>query len=110
MYWIWLSQRYSSSSTTPKKLIEHFKTPLNAFNASEEECKILTRKPEPLFDKDLDRAMDIVEYITKNNIGVITYNDPEYPRRLKALDDCPLVLYYKGTLHDLNFTPSVGVV
>ena len=54
--------------------------------------------------------MDIVEYITKNNIGVITYNDPEYPRRLKALDDCPLVLYYKGTLHDLNCTPSVGVV
>lgn len=71
---------------------------------------MLTRKPEPLLDKDIDRAMDIVEYVTKNDIGVITYNDPAYPQRLKALDNCPILLYYKGTLHDFDTTPSVGVV
>ena len=108
--WVWLSLCYSSNSTIPKKLIEYFGTPRAAFEASEEECKILTRRPEPLFNKNIDRAMDIVEYVKSNNIGIITYNSPEFPKRLKALDNCPILLYYVGNLYDFDSSPSIGVV
>lgn len=94
----------------PKQLIEYFKTPYNAFNAEQKEYRAITRKPEPLADKNLDYAMDIVEYVKTNNVGVITYNDPRFPNSLKKLNNCPIVLYYIGNLYDFNSTPSIGVV
>jgi len=71
---------------------------------------MLTRSYEKLLDKDISHAMDIVEYTVKNNIGIVTYNQLEYPLRLKKLENCPMVLYYIGELYDLDYTPSVGIV
>jgi len=34
----------------------------------------------------------------KRGIGILTLEDEEYPRRLKALDHAPPVLYIRGTL------------
>ncbi len=101
---------YPSYSTIPKKLIEHFGTPYNVFSAREEEYKEITSKTEPLMNKDLNAAMNVVEYIKSNNIGILTYNDPAFPSRLKRLNNCPLLLYYIGKLYDFDKTPSVGVV
>jgi len=44
---------------------------------------------------DIDREM---EYLSRNNIGVLTYHDPEYPVRLKQISDFPPVLFVKGAL------------
>lgn len=108
--WVWLATRISTSSAIPKKLIEHFGSVYNLYNASEAEYKAITRSYEKLLDKDISHAMDIVEYTKKNSIGIITYNQLEYPLRLKKLENCPMVLYYIGELYDLDYTPSVGVV
>ncbi|EFM38308.1 hypothetical protein HMPREF0379_1861 [[Eubacterium] yurii subsp. margaretiae ATCC 43715] len=38
------------------------------------------------------------EINAKNDIDYITYLDEEYPNRLKNIDYCPKVLYYKGDI------------
>jgi len=58
----------------------------------------------------LDIATDIVKYTEQNGVTVITYNDVRYPKRLKRIDNCPIVLYCKGDLGCLDELPSVGVV
>ncbi|MBQ9941091.1 MAG: DNA-processing protein DprA [Clostridia bacterium] len=108
--WVWLATRYSSFSNIPKRIIEHFKDPFEAFNATEEEYKTITRSYETLLDKDIRMSMDIVEYIKKNNIGIITYDMPQFPQRLKKLENCPIVLYYIGNLYDFDNSPQIGVV
>jgi DNA processing protein len=50
-----------------------------------------------------------VEFIEKNKVRVLYHTDAEYPRRLTAQADCPMLLYYKGTAN-LNATRIVSIV
>lgn len=61
------------------------------------------------WDDALKRAAAEMEFITRHGIRALTFNDPDYPERLRACDDAPLILYYKGNA-DLNRRHVVGVV
>lgn len=60
--------------------------------------------------KALEKADSVIRYIKKNNITPIFYTDNNYPRRLKACNDSPIVLYQKGnlSLNDYNYVAIVG--
>ena len=49
------------------------------------------------WDDALRRAAAEMEFITKNNIRAMTFNDVDYPQRLHECPDAPIILYYKGT-------------
>lgn len=49
------------------------------------------------WDDALRRAAAEMEFITKNNIRALTFNDADYPQRLHECPDAPIILYYKGT-------------
>lgn len=55
------------------------------------------------------RAERELESIQKHQINCLTLNDPEYPRRLNACDDGPVVLYTRGEM-DLNAPRYVALV
>ena len=57
----------------------------------------------------LREAEKEVEFIEKNGIRVHYYTDKEYPARLRKHNDCPLLLFYKGTAN-LNAARIVGIV
>ncbi len=50
-----------------------------------------------------------IKFAENNGVKVLFYTNPDYPRRLKHFDNCPLVLYYKGNA-DLNIDRTVGIV
>ena len=53
------------------------------------------------WDDALKRAAVEMEFVTKNKIRTLTYQDEDYPQRMRYCPDAPLILYYKGTA-DLN--------
>lgn len=57
----------------------------------------------------LGEAEKEVEFIQRNKIKALFYTEKEYPARLRKLNDCPLMLFYKGT-SNLNNARIVGVV
>ncbi|NCD69822.1 DNA-processing protein DprA [Mucilaginibacter agri] len=61
------------------------------------------------FKSALERAQQEAEYVTKHNIDVIFYTDPRYPKRLKACNDAPVLLYARGDM-DLNTQRVISVV
>ena len=44
----------------------------------------------------------ILNYCYKNNIGIISYFDKEYPNKLKKINSPPIILFYKGNIQLLN--------
>lgn len=62
-----------------------------------------------LWDDALHRAAAEMEFVTRNNIQVLTLNDADYPRRLSECPDAPIALFYKGTA-DLNRPYVVDIV
>ncbi|MBN8653440.1 MAG: DNA-processing protein DprA [Cytophagales bacterium] len=45
----------------------------------------------------------------RDDVEIILYNDKKYPHRLKAIEDAPALLYYKGN-QNLNTAKAVGIV
>ncbi|MBR3078838.1 MAG: DNA-processing protein DprA [Prevotella sp.] len=48
------------------------------------------------WDDALRRAAAEMEFINKNGIRALTFNDADYPLRLRECPDAPVILYYKG--------------
>ena len=57
----------------------------------------------------LARADCELDFIDKNNVQVLFYADKNYPARLKQYNDCPFLLYFKGSV-SLDHARTVGVV
>jgi DNA processing protein len=51
----------------------------------------------------------VFEKMQRDNISFVHDEHPDFPERLKILNDCPLALYVRGTLPD-DAVPSVGMV
>lgn len=60
-------------------------------------------------DEALRKAEEELKFVEENNIDVIFYTDPEYPKRLKNLNDSPILLYSKGNA-DLNARRVISIV
>ena len=61
------------------------------------------------WDDALKRAAAEMEFVTRNNISVLTLGDADYPQRLCECPDAPLLLYYKGSA-ELNQRYVLNIV
>ena len=107
IYWIWLSLIKNIGSIKARKLLERYKSPQIIWNLNK---KILVevegigeKVAESILDKEYRKNIDnyILE-MQKQNIGIITIEDEEYPQLLKNIYDPPVCLYYKGDKKTLN--------
>ena len=57
----------------------------------------------------LEAALLELDFIKKNNLEVVTFNDVAYPSYLKHCIDSPIVLFKKGNIH-LENRKIIGVV
>lgn len=106
VYWIWLSLACTPGTATFPRLIDKFGNAKNVYDAN---IKDITRCIDPrssdrtrLSDKSLDRATEIFEFCNKKAIGMLVYDDEEYPSALKKIKSPPVMLYYRGRLPDFN--------
>jgi DNA processing protein len=101
-------------SVTVRQLISYCGGASNVFLA---DYKKLIRIPgvgEKMAKAILDKtSLDIAEReftnCSKNETGLLFFNDPLYPSRLKPLYDSPIALYYQGDI-DFNAARTVGIV
>lgn len=99
---------------TARKLLDYYGNALRIWELSDKEImkdKIMTpRQKSALLEArkrwDLEKEW---ERLKTKKISMVTYGDPDYPARLKTMEDKPFVLYYKGKLPGDN-VPSVAVI
>lgn len=61
------------------------------------------------FNLAIQAAEDEINYVNDNNIGYVTFNDDNYPTRLRECVDAPMILYYKG-MPNFNSKHIVSIV
>ena len=114
VHWIWFAHRPSVSDRMKLALLEHFREPEDIYfadsGAFDHISGITAEIKEALRDKDLTPAEKILETCRRKKIHLLTIRDAAYPARLKNIADPPVLLYYKGTLPDLDGSPVIGVV
>ena len=114
LYWVWLSQCCLYNSGTVDRLMRIYQSPRVIFETDHAELEeALGKKSADLSRmraKDLSSAQRIMDYCMISDVGILTYDDPAYPARLRLLPDAPPVLYYKGKLPPFDGRLLVSVV
>lgn len=57
----------------------------------------------------LPRAEQEIRWAESHGVSIYYFMDQDYPARLRRQDDCPIILYYKGTA-PLNHARTVAIV
>ena len=113
LFQIWLSLRCRVADKTVRELLKYYGSPYDLYAADDMEIGGMpcgqTLK-EALRDKDLAEAQRILEACKKKNIGILFWQEEDYPVSLQSLEDPPLLLYYAGKLPDLNRKLCISVV
>lgn len=98
--WLWLSTRLDAGPAW--QVLNHFDSPEQAYFADPAEYRLIPRLTDKhlkkLSDKSLSDVEDILARCDEKNIGILTWQDADYPERLRNIEVPPLVLYYRGKL------------
>ncbi len=98
--WLWLTDRLDA--TAAWQALQQFGTSEQCYFADAAEYQLNGKQADAqrkrLADKSLDAAEQILADCDASGISILTWQDAEYPERLRNIEVPPLVLYYKGTL------------
>lgn len=110
-YWIWFSQLFTFQDLLARKILEIYKTPEAIYHIGPEELKLFPEDfKKKIQNKDLAQAEQIIAECHKKHINIVTYEDEEYPQRLKNIPDFPYVIYHFGKWYDFDHLPALAVV
>jgi DNA processing protein len=114
LYRIALTKIPKVGAVIAKTLISHCGSAEAVFKSSKKSLLKIPSIGEAIADSLLNQnvltwAEKEYEYIQKNNINVLFHTDETYPQRLRDKNDCPVLLYYKGTA-DLNHSRIISIV
>ncbi len=114
LYWVWLSRRCAYNSGSLDLLLRTYSSPKQIYQAKEADLVgIAGIHPADIYrlqDKDLSEAQRIMDFCMMTDTGILAYDDPAYPARLRMLPDPPPVLYYKGKLPPFDGKLAISVV
>ncbi len=113
-YWIWFSLIPNLGSIKKQELLKIYKNPERIFYLKENELLKVKGIGENIVKSILDKNIrnniyKHIDYMSKNNIDIISIIDKEYPNKLKQIYDFPISLYIKGNKECLN-NKSIAIV
>lgn len=85
-------------------LIENTENFKERFNFDEEDIKIIKSSVE------CEKYLEIMDYLEKNQIGLIDLNDYRYPEALKNISKPPIFLFFKGDITLLRKERIISIV
>ncbi len=114
-YWLWLSLRLSPGSSAIDSVLRHFSYDAKlVFKADRKELESVPGLKndviESLLDKTLDETRDIYNWCMMQNVGLLAYDNPLYPERLRSIPHPPILLYYKGKIPNFDQNVCIATV
>ena len=112
-YWLWLTSRKGMDPVSALTVLDHFVTAERAYYADLEDYQAIPLRPQVvqgLLDKEMDTAESILEQCDILGLRIMTFQDADYPARLKQIADPPAVLYIRGKNFAFDEEVAIGVV
>ena len=112
-YWLWLTTRQGLGPAGALAVLDCFVTPERAYFAGQEDMELLplpSQVKRSLLDKSMDRPDQILADCDRLGLRVMTFQDADYPQRLRQIADPPAVLYVRGRVLRFDEEAAIGVV
>ena len=75
---------------------------LNYINLSKQKVKKIPKVNENDIEEAKLKSLQIIQNCKRQDIGILTLLDEDFPKKLKIIEDNPVILYYKGDKNCLN--------
>ena len=112
--WLWLARFSKVTKSKIIKLIKEFETIDNIFSADRKDYERLPflkeEEIESLSYKNLEEAKNYYEFLKRENIEIICYGEPLFPKSLLLISNHPCIIYAKGKIRNLNEIPCLSIV
>ena len=113
-YWLWYAERPGVSKVRRLELLRYFGGVEAIYLADAVALSnapdIMPAEQAALSDKALTKAEEILAQCYALGISILTWQDAQYPPRLRTVRDAPVVLYYKGSLPEFGLVPCLAIV
>jgi DNA processing protein len=110
-WWLALKSVAGLGERSIKKLYQNFKDPRLVFEADRLELKALVgdAKAQAIKEKKFSfEPEEVIKLLEREGINCVCLSDPQYPLRLKEIEDPPPVLFYRGELKTVSCFGVVG--
>lgn len=112
-YWLWLTALKGVGPVTLRNLVMEFGSPQAIYSATQVELMatpgLRSQVVETILDcRSMDPAKQAEELLLRQEIKLLSFDDPLYPSGVNSFPNQPAVLYYKGDLRPPQ--KSVGIV
>ena len=112
--WIWFSGLRKLRFRTRRALLERYGGAPELMNSDIRELEalswLLPEERRALLSRDVKGAELIVDRCRQEDVRIVTFEDPDYPERLRSIPDHPYVLYILGDLPAVDQEPVIAVV
>ncbi len=111
-YAYWLHSIQGIGNRTIQNLLSVTKTAENTYYMTEDELKEYLRPAQLNYLKNSKKSWNLYteyEKLEKKKIHFYTWNDPEYPDRLRNIPDAPYAIYVRGRLPK-EYKKTVAVI
>ena len=98
-YWLWLTSRKGLGPVGALAVLDHFGSPERAYYGARADYEVLALPPfvqSSVLDKSMDEPNRILGDCDRLGLRIMTFQDADYPQRLRQIGDPPVVLYIKG--------------
>lgn len=107
IYWHALNMIPGLGPQTYNLLLEHFKTPKKAWEADAHDLYSFFRRRATTVEqlvawKKQFKLEESFKQLLKQNIGILTFQEEDYPDKLKNIYGFPPLLYYRGNIENLQ--------
>lgn len=112
-YYIWLLQLMGTANPKSYGLIKHYGSAKLAYEAIalDRDIGLLSdTERQKLSVVTLENAERIAQECEKNKIKTVLLGDEDYPYRLANIYDPPIMLFYKGSIKNLNDEICISAV
>lgn len=110
--WLWILLVMHPYNNRTPKLIAYYNSALAAAEAMRDgNCPFLTEQEKSRVKTTRARDVNVIlKQCQDNGIRIVTMDDEEYPARLRAIYNAPILLFVQGTLAGLDDELSIAVV
>lgn len=111
LYRIWSVMAFGSGSRMLAELSERFESCEEMYCAFKaEDGSLPSEAIKAASGIPLSSAEKLIGLCAKKDIGIVTIDEEDYPKRLTSIYAPPSVLFYKGSLSGIDDRLSIGIV
>lgn len=112
IYWMWLTLAFGPANPRKWNLLSHYDSVRTAYDkiSSGDLSYVTPQDKEKVSTATIEQAQKIVDFCSEKEIKIYSFDDEQFPNRLREIYNPPSVLFVMGDITDLDNTIVITAI